>query len=406
LIIADDLTGAADAAAPFAVAGCATAIPLRGAPPAAGVLSVSTNSRDLPPDAAVAAVRAALTDLLTGAGKRPDLVYKKIDSALRGQIRAELIATMDVLGIRRAVVAPALPSEGRTTRGGRQYADGVPLERSAFAGDGTSSNVVELLAGPGTGPPVRLVELDTVRARSADLSAVLAADGIVVVDAETDMDLDLIVRGATDARIELLAGSAGLARALARTISQSSASLSSRTLAASGKPVLVVAGSRHAGTARQIEQLERKGAVVVRTDQQELDGPGGRLDVAMESVERALAAGHHTVLTTAGCKPSPSGSLSVATCLATVVESTPVRAGAGGLVLTGGDVAAAVCARLGATAIWLRGEVRPAIPWGTLTGGALPGMPIVTKAGSFGDDDALVSAVEQLADLDRPKRVG
>src|SRR5215218_2555073 len=114
----------------------------------------------------------------------PELVYKKIDSALRGQIRAELIATMDVLGIRRAVVAPALPSEGRTTSGGRQYADGVPLERSAFAGDGTSSNVVELLAGPGTGPPVRLVELDTVRARSADLSAVLAADGIVVVDAE------------------------------------------------------------------------------------------------------------------------------------------------------------------------------------------------------------------------------
>src|SRR5215218_2555072 len=72
LIIADDLTGAADAAAPFAVAGCATAIPLRGAPPAAGVLSVSTNSRDLPPDVAVAAVRTALSELLAGAGLQED----------------------------------------------------------------------------------------------------------------------------------------------------------------------------------------------------------------------------------------------------------------------------------------------------------------------------------------------
>jgi D-threonate/D-erythronate kinase len=43
------------------------------------------------------------------------------------------------------------------------------------------------------------------------------------------------------------------------------------------------------------------------------------------------------------------------------------------------------------------GDVAPGIPWGTLIGGARPGLPIVTKAGSFGDDDALLLAVRFLA---------
>jgi uncharacterized protein YgbK (DUF1537 family) len=66
------------------------------------------------------------------------------------------------------------------------------------------------------------------------------------------------------------------------------------------------------------------------------------------------------------------------------------------MVLTGGDVAAAVCARLGARAIWLRGEVEPAIPWGSLDGGAMPGMPIVTKAGSFGRPGTLLACIRYL----------
>jgi len=40
--------------------------------------------------------------------------------------------------------------------------------------------------------------------------------------------------------------------------------------------------------------------------------------------------------------------------------------------------------------------VRPAIPWGSLLGGAMPGVPIVPKAGSFGDDDALFGSIAHL----------
>jgi uncharacterized protein YgbK (DUF1537 family) len=71
----------------------------------------------------------------------------------------------------------------------------------------------------------------------------------------------------------------------------------------------------------------------------------------------------------------------------------------GGLVLTGGDVAAAVCRALGVRTIWLRGDVLPAIPWASISGDQMEGLPIVTKAGSFGPPEAIQSAIEFLSRL-------
>jgi uncharacterized protein YgbK (DUF1537 family) len=65
-----------------------------------------------------------------------------------------------------------------------------------------------------------------------------------------------------------------------------------------------------------------------------------------------------------------------------------------GLVLTGGDTAAAVCAALHARLIQLEGETEPGIPWGRLLDGDLPGLVVVTKAGSFGGPKALLKALE------------
>jgi uncharacterized protein YgbK (DUF1537 family) len=64
--------------------------------------------------------------------------------------------------------------------------------------------------------------------------------------------------------------------------------------------------------------------------------------------------------------------------------------------VTGGDVAAAVCAALGATALWLSGEISSGIPWGRLEGGSLHGSPVASKAGSFGNDNALLSCIDHL----------
>jgi uncharacterized protein YgbK (DUF1537 family) len=102
------------------------------------------------------------------------------------------------------------------------------------------------------------------------------------------------------------------------------------------------------------------------------------------------------VLTTLGLAPCAGGAHVVAARLAQIVAAPEVSRQVGGLVLTGGDVAAAVSKALGATALWLSGEISSGIPWGRLEGGGLHGSRVVTKAGSFGDDSAFLSCIEHL----------
>ena len=105
LAVADDLSGAVEAAS---VLG-ARRVVLGPRDAHDGV--VDLDSRELAPEEAARRVRA-----LDGR-----IAFKKIDSLLRGNVKAEIEAlTGDV------IVAPALPVEGRTVRGGVLHVHGVP----------------------------------------------------------------------------------------------------------------------------------------------------------------------------------------------------------------------------------------------------------------------------------------
>ena len=175
LIVADDLTGAADCAAACALHGLKTVLLLEDsiAPPDADVLAFDANTRCA--SAGVAAFRTA--EIVRG--HSADIVYKKIDSMLRGNPAIEVAAALQAYRAVRsgaiAVVAPAFPAMGRTTKRGWQYVRG---ERLA----------------------------------NGDLSQLFP--GAVICDAETDTDLG---QTATQwiGRAPLWVGSAGLMRLLA-----------------------------------------------------------------------------------------------------------------------------------------------------------------------------------------------
>ena len=52
---------------------------------------------------------------------------------------------------------------------------------------------------------------------------------------------------------------------------------------------------------------------------------------------------------------------------------------------------------LGATGLRLAGEIEPGLALGTLVGGPFEGLVVMTKAGGFGDADALIRAWEACA---------
>ncbi len=389
-IIADDTTGAADTGAPFALAGFRTILALDAASiPAADVLLASSESRHLSPQAAYTRVHEIASRV-----QPASLVYKKMDSTLRGHPAAELNAAMDALGISQALVAPAFPAQGRTTVNGRQLVSGVPLERTAFAGEIETSDVLALFR---QSRPVHLLSLAVVRRGVAAICSAMQQPGILVADAETDDDLAVIAQASVQCEGRLLCGSAGLALALVQTLpAPLLPSFLPGAQHATGA-VLIVAGSRHPRTRRQVYAAGDSDAALITPDCGFLTD---RLafDHLVETTAMSLASGHHTVLSTLDMADSALGGDAVAAALARVVQEIASRRCIGALILTGGDIAAAVLGALRAP-IWLLGQLESGIPWGVLQGGLLPGIPVITKAGGFGHDDALAEAIEFLTPL-------
>jgi uncharacterized protein YgbK (DUF1537 family) len=400
-LIADDLTGAADSGVPFASAGFTTAIPFDAVRrEAADVLCLSTDSRDVRVAEAERRVRQALVTVFgRGGAHRPAWIYKKMDSALRGHPAEELLITMRLAGITRAVVAPAIPSQGRTTVGGIALDHGRPLAQTPIGQEHGRDNLARLFQRSAR-VPVRLVDLPNVRGTERVLRDALTLPGswIAIADAETDDDLERVAQVGIAAGVRLFCGAAGLTGVLARRLPIHQVNRPP-AIAVADRPVLVVAGSRHAVTARQIEVAVDRGAAIVRLDQCAIDDDAPDLAGYQRRILASLAAGRPTIVTTVGLGQSRFQGAMVSERLAAAAISPEVMARVGGLVLTGGDVAAAVCRALGVRTIWLRGEVLPAIPWATLEGERVRGFPVVTKAGSFGPPEAIEAAIRFLEGL-------
>ena len=139
-IIADDLTGAADATAAFAQRGYRANVGFRDRqsdesfPLAEGdALAYDTDTRDMPGDQQTATeltVRQAARKL---AGLQPNVIFKKIDSTLRGHLRLELEAVRREFPHRLAIVCPAFPAQGRTIQAGILHIHDMPWTETEFA---------------------------------------------------------------------------------------------------------------------------------------------------------------------------------------------------------------------------------------------------------------------------------
>jgi uncharacterized protein YgbK (DUF1537 family) len=381
LIVADDLTGAMDSAGPFATRGVETwvvAVPMRCDPASlnsARVVSVNTDTRHLPGPQAVARVNEIVRHL--GAGGF-DIVVKKIDSTLRGNVVAESLALLDLSGRREAVVAAAFPAQGRTVREGVVYVDGKPLAQTGFAKDALS--------------PPPLVPLQQVfaaakpglRVKTAAPSDSFDADtDIWIADSETDADLAKIVETlASRLRSLLMVGSAGLTRALAQVCFDGHPAPSGPQHV-TGTIVFAV-GSRAVRSAEQVESL------AAEPDTKVLRAPNGRLRCTEIPVARNLVLKATT--DDAGREGDPEH---VAADMARHAIEIAHRAQAQALVATGGDTAIAILRASDNPALQVLGDLMPGIPYARirLEGASLW---LVTKAGGFGGRDTFREVARRL----------
>lgn len=216
LMIADDFTGALDSGVQFASRGASTrvvtnpAYDFSRAEEDVQVLVLDAETRHLTPEAAYAVVFRTVQGALKNGFT---YVYKKTDSALRGNIGAELTAAMEAAGADRLAFIPALPKMNRVTCGGVQYIDNLPVAESVFGQDPfepvIASSIAEII-GAQSNIPVVLHEMNAAETERRP--------GIQVYDAQSDSDLLRIGQTLGKEGLRFCAGCAGFAAVLAELL--------------------------------------------------------------------------------------------------------------------------------------------------------------------------------------------
>ena len=356
LLVADDLTGACDAAVHFAARGLrpATVLVARGTGAAgARVLAVSTESRDLPPAEIRRALAAASTEFPFDSAAR---VFKKIDSTLRGNIGLEIAAALNSFHCDAAVVCPAFPKMHRVVEGG--------FLRVTSARDFAPIDVARLLQQQSGHA--------CAHTRPDGIAATLSAGArFVSVDAVCDADLDCIAAAIFPmGRRILWAGSAGLASALSRLVGEACALLPAPLR--SGAALFCIGSDHPVTSAQQSALLAERPSVLLHPNA-----------ATCESVCYALARGQHAILRI------PRGLVS-AEQVRELITGLPAAA----LVLSGGDTASLVCRAAGVRSIELCDEIVSGVPRGILHGGEFDGVSVATKSGGFGRRDTLIQVAD------------
>ena len=381
-IVADDLTGAMDAAAPFARRGLSTrvvcvphALDQALASPL-DVISVNTGTRHADPAEAAAVTAACVAKL---APLEPAILFKKIDSTLRGNVAAETVAALGAGRCRQAVVTPALPAQGRTVSGGRVFIHGVPLAETAIGRDKRSPPPLEPL-------PALFADIDT------DLEVVSLAIGeappeaagrrILVADAATTGDLERIAMVPDRA---IFVGAGGLAEVVAGQHWGPVKPLPDFTV----EPGLIVfaVGSRTPESAAQVARIfaTDDACTVFNTD----DG-GLETEEALAWLDVRPQSSDTLVLRVTQFSSVIDGDAErVARNLAESTVRLVRRRLVSVLAMTGGDTAGAILSGLERMAIDVVGEVLPGIVFGRIDYGART-LWVLAKAGGFGDDNLFV----------------
>ncbi len=332
-IIADDLTGALDAAAPFAGRGLRVEVALQpDAVPSAlaigpDIIAITTGSRDLSPEAAAQAVAQTAQHLPAGIR-----LFKKVDSRLKGHIAAEI----GILPFTHALVAPAIPDFGRIVQAGTVKGFGVDI-------------------------PIAIAPV---------LGELAKRCTIPETASEDEMRAALQQGGHAD----LLVGARGLAEALAKQVTgQHHADIPPLA----GPRGVMVVGSRDPITLAQVAQL--------RANEKWL-----RYLPAPNGIVTTNKPPHPLTLIQALAGPTEIKGAEVAHHLALGVHSL-LAAGTDTIFLTGGATAEAVLAMLNVRQMRLLGECLPGLPVATSQG-----LTIVTKSGGFGPTDTLLRVARMI----------
>lgn len=400
LIVADDFTGANDTGVQMKRRGLNTCVIFSGkkVPDNAESLVIDTESRGMDAEDAATSVKNAVKDINFNIYK---YVIKKVDSTLRGNIAAEIKALDEIFKSDLIIFAPALPDLSRITEDCVHKLNGVPITQTEIAKDPkkpvTEDNLRCILQRV-YNEPVKYISLDEIRANKIDFNNLR----IFVFDAVLNSDLQAIINAAKNSGKEkiLWVGTAAMADNIME--------LESPTY-----PALGVVASVSEVTNIQIHKAEEAGVKLIKVPVHNILLEKENIAQYIDQTIKILNAGHDTIICSSSSYDRADMDLSskagaekgmhlsdvsayVQKLMGGAAKEILLKTKISGVFITGGDTAMGLMTSLEASGSFILSEIAVGIPMMKLAGGLIDGLKVVTKAGAFGKDDAVLFALRKL----------
>lgn len=412
--IADDFTGASDAASFLVKGGMAVQLingipgPDMSIPEDIEGVVIALKSRTQPVEEAVKDSISALDWLRSHGARQFYFKYcSTFDSTRKGNIGPVADASMELLSAEYTILCPGLPVNGRTVKDGDLYVDGIPLHKSHMKDHPLTPmwdcSIARLMAPQSKYPALEihsaelglsLQELDeriaAFRKQHGDPSYIY-----IIPDYRNDKDAEEIVRLFGDNR--LLTGGSGILTALAAHICGSNVSSKIPDPHTSGGAILL-AGSCSAATLRQIENFQKHGGLSIRISPEEmLEGT--------QDIEKlwSFIADHRTESVLVYSSDLPENVRRVQALgkerIASLLEETEaelalraLKAGMKRIIVAGGETSGAVTRRLGFSSYRISRSVAPGVP--VMIPSENDEVRLVLKSGNFGQPDFFLRALD------------
>jgi uncharacterized protein YgbK (DUF1537 family) len=394
------------------------------------IFFILTNTRALTPTQADTVTREVCRNLkqaIAATQIQDFLIVSRSDSTLRGHYPVETDAIAEELGPFDAhCLTPAFFEGGRITRDSVHYlmVDGIPtpVHETEFARDsvfGYSSSylpdyVSEKTQGRIPAEHVERLLLQEVRSGTLERLLQLQGNTCVVVDAETQADLDQfatdVLTAAAQGKRFLFRSAASLLTALAKLPPQPIAPEDMATYTRNGQPGAVLVGSHVKKTTEQLEQLlQAAGTVGLEINVAHLlEGSTQQradlLEQTLGQIQTVHAQGNTPViytsrqeLTFADTQTRLDFGIAVSALLMDIVRGLPQEIGF--LISKGGITSNDTLSKgLALTSARLLGQILPgcSVIRTPAEHPQFPNLPVVLFPGNVGDRTSLAAAYQRL----------
>lgn len=410
-VIADDLTGATDAACIIARRGLSV-VQVNGVPaeliePGPEAIVVALKTRTLAPADAVAQSLIALDWLQKSGASQIYFKYcSTFDSTPSGNIGPVAKALALQLGAGTVVFCPSFPENGRTVYLGHLFVGDRLISESSLARHPltpmTDPDLVRFLGlqvkdRQVVNLPFACVDAGADEVKDALVRLNQQGGAFVVADSLTDQHIDTLGKALESA--PLVSGGSPLCGSIARAHSRSAGRPGARIApAASDGPIAILAGSCSDATRRQLQRIETVHPVI-RLDPACLADDKSYQDRLAEAAINQLSSGVAVIASSA----EPNSVKETQDRLGTANAGTMIEQALGDMarrlsdagvrvfVVAGGETSSAVASALGITRLTIGPEITPGVPWTQSL--SSPHYRMAFKSGNFGGPDFFLDAL-------------